>query len=83
MDKKVVELLLKEKFINDYGKGRANGIYKEMLNEKQILPHSKIDNFVYATKPADMYEEWGNFWDPDNSQREILNLYVKFIKIYR
>lgn len=69
--------------INDYGKGRANGIYKEMLNEKQILPHSKIDNFVYATKPADMYEEWGNFWDPDNSQREIFEsvckVYKKFI----
>ena len=52
-----------------------------MIDKKQILPHSKIDSFVYATKPSDMYNEWGNFWDPDNKQREIFesvyNVYKK------
>lgn len=66
---------------NDYGKGRTNGVCKEMIDKKQILPHSKIDSFVYATKPSDMYNEWGNFWDPDNKQREIFesvyNVYKK------
>lgn len=54
---------------NDYGKGMPSAVCKDMLDEKQILPHSKIDSFVYATKPSDMYNEWGNFWDPDNRQR--------------
>ncbi len=67
---------------NDYGKGSTNGVCKEMIGKKQILPHSKIDSFVYATKPSDMYNEWGNFWDPDNKQREIFesvyNVYKKF-----
>ena len=66
---------------NDYGKGSTNGVCKEMIDKKQILPHSKIDSFVYATKPSDMYNEWGNFWDPDNKQREIFesvyNVYKK------
>lgn len=62
--------------INDYGKGRPSGTYKNMVNKKQILPHSKIDSFVYASKPTQMYEEWGNFWDPDNIQRN------KFKSIY-
>ena len=57
--------------INDYGKGMPSGEYKDMVNKKQILPHSKIDSFVYASKPTQMYEEWGNFWDPDNSQRKL------------
>ena len=66
---------------NDYGKGSTNGVCKEMIDKKQILPHSKIDSFVYATKPSDMYNEWGNFGDPDNKQREIFesvyNVYKK------
>ena len=57
--------------INDYGKGKASGSCRTMLDKKQILPHSKIDNFVYATKPSQMYKEWGNFWDTDNRKREI------------
>ena len=27
-----------------------------------------------------MYEEWGNFWDPDNSQREIFESVCKVYK---
>ena len=62
--------------INDYNKGMPSGAYRNMVNKKQILPHSKIDSFVYASKPSQMYDEWGNFWDPDNSQREIFkNIY--------
>ena len=57
--------------INDYGKGKASGSCRTMLDKKQILPHNKIDNFVYATKPSEMYKEWGNFWDTDNRKREI------------
>lgn len=55
---------------NDYGKGNPGGECKGVVNEKQILPHSKIDSFVYAKKPKEKYNEWGNFWDPDNSARE-------------
>lgn len=66
--------------INDYSKGMPSGEYKEMVNKKQILPHSKIDSFVYASKPQQMYEEWGNFWDPDNSQR---NLFKTIYSVYK
>lgn len=49
--------------------------------DKYYPGDSKIDSFVYATKPSDMYNEWGNFWDPDNKQREIFesvyNVYKK------
>lgn len=56
--------------INDYNKGMPSGVCRNMINKKQILPHSKIDSFVYANKPTQMYDEWGNYWDPDNSQRD-------------
>lgn len=66
--------------INDYGKGMPSGEYKGMVNKKQILPHSKIDSFVYASKPTQMYEEWGNFWDPDSSQR---NFFKTIYSVYK
>lgn len=66
--------------INDYGKGRASGEYKDLIKKKQILPHSKIDSFVYASKPTQVYEEWGNFWDPDNSQR---NFFKTIYSVYK
>lgn len=65
---------------NDYGKGMPSGEYKGMVNKKQILPHSKIDSFVYASKPTQMYEEWGNFWDPDSSQR---NFFKTIYSVYK
>ena len=36
-----------------------------MIDKKQILPHSRIDSFVYAVKPTELYNDWGDFWDPD------------------
>lgn len=70
----------KHNSINDYGKGRGSGEYKDLLNKKQILPHSKIDSFVYANSPENMFTEWGNFWDPDNKQR---NLFKSIFKVYK
>lgn len=67
--------------INDYGKGMPSGEYKDMVNKKQILPHSKIDSFVYASKPTQMYDEWGNFWDPDNSQRKLFKTIYSVYKM--
>ncbi|NFR57193.1 hypothetical protein FDF44_05275 [Clostridium botulinum] len=59
---------------NDYVTGKFEPKeYKNILGEKQILPHSKIDSFVYATKPVDKYEEWGEFWDPDGNERSLFN----------
>lgn len=64
---------------NDYNQGEPSGAYKNILSEKQILPHSKIDGFVYAAKPVELYKEWGNFWDPDGKQRET---FKKICSIY-
>lgn len=66
--------------INDYNKGKPSGECKELINKKQILPHSKIDSFVYASKPESMYNEWGNFWDPNNKQR---NLFQSIYNVYK
>lgn len=65
---------------NDYGKGMPSGEYKELINKKQILPHSKIDSFVYANSPESMFEEWGNFWDPDKQQR---NFFKAIYRVYK
>lgn len=70
----------KQNSINDYGKGRGSGEYKDLLNKKQILPHSKIDSFVYANSPESMFNEWGNFWDPDKKQR---NLFKSIFNVYK
>ena len=34
-----------------------------------ILQHHKIDGFISARKPTDLYTEWGSIWDPDNKIR--------------
>lgn len=36
--------------VNDSKVGNASGICKETIDKKQILPHSRIDSFVYAGK---------------------------------
>lgn len=41
---------------NDYGRGRVKG--ENPLRESQILPNSKVLNFISATKPAERMEEW-------------------------
>ena len=68
--------------VNDSKVGNASGICKEMIDKKQILPHSRIDSFVYAVKPTELYNDWGDFWDPDNKQRDfftaVYNVYKKF-----
>lgn len=66
--------------INDYSKGNCTGTCKGVIDKKQILPHSKIDSFVYSTKPADMYKEWGNFWDPNNKERPIFQVVYQVYK---
>lgn len=59
---------------NDYLKGSiAPKTFKNIISENQILPHSKIDNFVYATSPIEKYKQWGDFWDLDGKQRELFN----------
>lgn len=60
--------------------GHGHRIIQELINKKQILPHSKIDSFVYASKPESMYNEWGNFWDPNNKQR---NLFQSIYNVYK
>lgn len=54
----------------------GNNINKIYIDEKQILAHDKIDSFVFAKTPSQKYEDWGNFWDSDKSQR------MFFAKIY-
>lgn len=62
---------------NDYLKGTISPKkFNNVLLDKQILPHSKIDSFVYADNPASKYIQWGGFWDPSKKQREL------FEKIY-
>ena len=59
--------------INDYKKGKTDGYCEHMLTDtriSQILPHNKIDSFVYASKPSVVYEEWGDLWDPNRVQRK-------------
>ncbi len=36
--------------------------------------------FIYASKPESMYNEWGNFWDPNNKQR---NLFQSIYNVYK
>lgn len=59
----------------DYYKGNLSGKNKDKIyiDEKQILPHDKIDSFVFAKSPSQKYEEWGNFWDGDKSQRMLFD----------
>ena len=68
--------------VNDSKVGNASGICKETIDKKHILPHSRIDSFVYAVKPTELYNDWGDFWDPDNKQRDfftaVYNVYKKF-----
>lgn len=68
--------------INDYGKGRSRDCCKDLIDEKQILPHSKIDTFVYARKPSEVYDEWGDLWDPDRRQREAFKTIYAVYKEY-
>ncbi len=69
---------INEKGYRDYNKGRLNpNNFKMNIMDKQILPHNKIDSFIYANSPSEKYEEWGNFWDSDGSQRKL------FTKVYR
>ena len=61
--------------INDYGRGRPNGVCTEnLIDGKQILPHSKIDSFVYADKPTEKFEKWGDLWNIDRNQRSIFKV---------
>ncbi|HAT4267191.1 TPA: AAA family ATPase [Clostridium perfringens] len=69
---------IEEKGYRDYNRGKLSGnnINKIYIDEKQILAHDKIDSFVFAKTPSQKYEDWGNFWDSDKSQR------MFFAKIY-
>ena len=66
---------IEENGYRDYYKGTLSGKNKDKIyiDEKQILPHDKIDSFVFAKTPSQKYEEWGNFWDGDKSQRMLFN----------
>lgn len=66
---------IEEKGYRDYNKGQLSGKNKDRIHivDKQILPHDKIDGFVFAKSPSDKYEEWGNFWDSDRSQRMLFD----------
>lgn len=67
---------------NDYLAGRLKPKKSNnSIDYKQILPHSKIDGFVYAKSPEKKYEEWGSFWDLDGSQRELFNKVYKINKL--
>ena len=66
---------IEEKGYRDYNAGQLNGKKNEKnyILDKQILPHDKIDSFIFANSPSGKYEEWGNFWDSDRSQRNLFN----------
>lgn len=68
---------------NDYSKGKlnSNGCGNNII-DTQILPHSKIDSFIYAKNPTQKYEEWGAFWDNDGTQRELLKRVYLVKKTY-
>lgn len=36
-----------------------------------ILQHHKIDGFIAAAKPEQLYDEWGGLWDPDGRKRKL------------
>lgn len=56
---------------NDYKKGRFKGKQEYIeKHDKLVLPHSKIDGFIYATNPNAKYEQWGDFWDPTKTERK-------------
>lgn len=69
---------VEEKGYRDYNRGKLSGknTDKIYIDEKQILAHDKIDSFIFAKSPSQKYEDWGNFWDSDKSQRML------FGKIY-
>lgn len=69
---------IEEKGYRDYNRGQLSGKNTDeiYIDEKQILAHDKIDSFVFAKSPSQKYEDWGNFWDSDKSQRML------FGKIY-
>lgn len=62
----------------DTGKGRtefSEGCsLKDMVGREYwknlILQHHKIDGFIAASAPQDLYKEWGGFWDPDGVKRK-------------
>lgn len=59
---------------NDYKKGTFIGDTNYINNyDMLVLPHSKIDSFVYATNPQDKYNQWGEFWDPNEIERQKFN----------
>lgn len=69
--------------INDYKKGKPKGYCEHVLTDtriSQILPHNKIDSFVYASKPSVVYEEWGDLWDPNKIQRKTFETVYKVYK---
>lgn len=82
-DDEIVKRKIKKrvKSMNDYGQGSFSPRkYVKILSEKQILPHNKIDSFVYATNPSDKYNEWGEFWDPEGKERKIFKTIYKIKK---
>ena len=67
--------------LNDYKPGDFIGEDKYINNYGAlILPHSKIDSFVYATNPQEKYNQWGEFWDPNENERKRFNNIFKFKK---
>lgn len=66
--------------VNDSKVGNASGICKETIDKKQILPHSRIDSFVYAVKPTELYNDWGDFGIRIINNAIFLRLFIMFIK---
>ena len=38
-----------------------------------ILPHDKIDDFIAARKPSQLYEEWSSLWDTAGKGNEVFD----------
>lgn len=63
----------------DSGKGRIsfseeNSLKKVIGDEKfwknLMLQHHKIDGFIAAADPHDLYKEWCGLWDPSGEERD-------------
>lgn len=67
---------------NDYHEGVVQeGSRIDIGMIQQILPHNKIDNFIYARSPEDKFNEWGKFWDENGSERKYFSQIYSLIKV--
>lgn len=66
---------------NDYHPDKAKPLETEdIIHSTQIMPHNKIDSFVYAKSPQQKFQEWSKFWDPNGEAVEYLKKIIAIKK---